>query len=115
MRNLSEDDGVEAVLLVDASNAFSSLNREASLRNICIHYRVLAAMLTNIYKTHCMLFIDANHILSQEGTTQGDLLAMTMYAIAPYPLSTSCRARAMSHRIGTLMMCLQAEKHQTCT
>ena len=86
MRNLFEDDGVEAVLLVDASNAFNSLNREAALRNIHIHCPVLAPMLTNMYWTHSMLLIDGNHILSQEGTTQGDPLAMAMYAIGTLPL-----------------------------
>ena len=86
MRNIFEDDGVEAVLLVDASNAFNSLNREAALRNIRIHCPVLALMLTNMYRTHSMLFIDGDHILSQEGTTQGDPLAMAMYAIGTLPL-----------------------------
>ena len=89
MRNLFEDDGVEAVLLVDASNVFNSLNREAALRNIHIHCPVLAPMLTNMYRTHSMLFIDGNHILSQEGTTQGDPLAMAMYAIGTLQKSSS--------------------------
>ena len=86
MRNLFGDDGVEAVLLVDASNAFNSLNRKAALRNIRIHCLVLALMLTNMYWTHSMLFVDGNHILSQEGTTQGDPLAMVMYTIGTLPL-----------------------------
>ena len=48
VRNIFEDDGVESVLLVDASNAFNSLNWEAALRHIRIHCPVLALMLTNM-------------------------------------------------------------------
>ena len=86
MRNLFEDEGAEAMLMVDASNAFNSLNREAALRNTRILCPVLAPMLTNMYRSHSMLFIDGDHILSQEGTTQGDPLAMAMYAIGTLPL-----------------------------
>ncbi len=86
MRNLFKDDGVEATLMVDAPNAFNSLNREAALRNVCIHCPVLATMLTNTYRNPSRLFIDCDHILSQEGTTQGDPLAMAMYVIGTLPL-----------------------------
>ena len=34
MRQLFQDDTSEAVILVDATNAFNSLNREAALHNI---------------------------------------------------------------------------------
>ena len=61
MRNLFEDEGAEAILVVDASNAFNSLNREAALRNIRILCPVLARMLTNMYQSHSMLFIDGDH------------------------------------------------------
>ena len=81
MRSLLEDDGVEAMLLVDASSAFNSLNREAAIRNVRVYCRILAPMLTNTYRTPSRLFINGDHILSQEGTTQGDSLAMAMYAI----------------------------------
>ena len=81
MRNLFEDEGAEMMLMVNASNAFNSLNREAALRNTRILCPVLAPMLTNMYRSHSMLFIDGDHILSQEGTTQGDPLAMAMYAL----------------------------------
>ena len=81
MRNLFEDEGAEAILVVDTSNAFNSPNREAALRNIRILCPVLARMLTNMYQSHSMHFIDGDHILPHEGTTQGDPLAMAMYAI----------------------------------
>lgn len=86
MRSLFEDGTVEAVLLVDASNAFNSLNREAALRNTHILCPILAPMLTNTYRSPARLFIGGDHILSQEGTTQGDPLAMAMYALGTLPL-----------------------------
>ena len=43
-------------------------------------------MLINTYREKAQLFIDGETLLSQEGTTQGDPLAMAMYAIAVTPL-----------------------------
>jgi len=76
----------EAVLLVDASNAFNSLNREAALHNIRHLCPSLATILINIYREATDLFVDGCTLLSQEGTTQGDPLAMPMYALATIPL-----------------------------
>ena len=86
MRGLLESEGTEAVILVDAFNAFNSLNRESALRNVCILCPVLAPILVNTYRQPSRLFIDGEHIWSQEGTTQGDPLAMAMYAIGTLPL-----------------------------
>ena len=86
MEAMFENDKTEAVMLVDASNAFNSLNREAALKNIHILCPAIAPILINTYRTSSKLFIDGEYILSQEGTTQGDPLAMAMYAIATLPL-----------------------------
>ena len=43
-------------------------------------------MLINTYRVPTELFIDGEVIFSREGTTQGDPLAMPMYAIATIPL-----------------------------
>ncbi len=43
-------------------------------------------MLINTYRHNPQLFVDGEAILSQEGTTQGDSLAMAMYAIGTLPL-----------------------------
>ena len=43
-------------------------------------------MLTNMYRNPARLFIGGEHILSQEGTTQGHPLAMAMYALGTLPL-----------------------------
>ena len=79
----------EGVILVDACNAFNSLNRETALRNIQHLSPPLAKILINTYRDNIQLFIDGDTLLSQEGTTQGDPLAMAMYAIAITPLIRS--------------------------
>ena len=76
----------EAMLLVDASNAFNSLNRQTALHNISRICPPLSSILTNTYRAPTDLFVDGDTILSQEGTTQGDPLAMPMYALATIPL-----------------------------
>ena len=80
------DDNTEAVLLVDASNAFNALNRQSALRNIRLLCPSIATTLINTYRDPTDLFIDCSSLLSQEGTTQGDPLAMAMYAVATIPL-----------------------------
>ena len=86
MRQVFEVPDTDAVILVDASNAFKSLNRQTALRNIQQLCPALSKVLTNTYREDIPLFIDGEVLLSQEGTTQGDPLAMAMYAIAIVPL-----------------------------
>ena len=76
----------DAVLLVDASNAFNSLNREAALHNIQHLCPTLSTILINCYREATELFVDGIVLYSEEGTTQGDPLAMPMYALATIPL-----------------------------
>ena len=90
-----EDDGVEAAVFVDASNAFNNLNREAALRNIHNICPALAVIATNTYRKASPLFIDQQTIQSKEGTTQGDPLAMAIYAIAIRPLIDNVQNEAM--------------------
>ena len=49
----------------------------------------MANILINTYRKDIPLFIDGRHILSSEGTTQGDPLAMAMYSISVTPLIAS--------------------------
>ena len=82
MRHVYDFSETEATILVDATNAFNSLNREAALRNIRQLCPPLSRILINTYRVDVKLFIDGEIILSPEGTTHGDPLAMAMYAIA---------------------------------
>ena len=76
----------EALLLVDAENAFNSLNRETALRNILHLCPSIGHVVFNTYHDNVSLFIGGETIYSLEGTTQGDPLAMAMYALGVTPL-----------------------------
>ena len=86
VRDCFGQDDTEAALLVDASNAFNSLNRSVALQNIRHVCPTISTILINTYRAPTDLFIDGECLLSQEGTTQGDPLAMPMYAVATIPL-----------------------------
>ena len=85
-RQAFDSEKCEAALLVDATNAFNSLNRQTALQNIRRLCPPIATILVNTYRAPTELFVDNDVILSQEGTTQGDPLAMAMYGLATIPL-----------------------------
>ena len=72
--------------LIDATNAFNTTNHENALRNIQHLCPPIAKVLINTYREGAPLYIDGETLVSQEGTTQGDLLAMALYGIAVIPL-----------------------------
>ena len=64
------DHTTEAVLLIDAENAFNATNRKAMLHNISVIYPIISAYISNCYNTTARLFIiGGTKILSKEGTT----------------------------------------------
>ena len=75
----------EAILLVDATNAFNALNCQVALHNIRRLCPPIAIILINSYRSPSDLLVDGDVILSQEGTTQGDPLAMPMYGLYSQP------------------------------
>ena len=87
MRKMFEADNNDAVLLIDASNAFNSLNRSAALHNIRILCPTLATFAINTYREPAGLFITGGkEIKSAEGTTQGDPITIGLYAVSLHPL-----------------------------
>ena len=83
MHKIFQEEDTEAVLLVDASNAFNSVNRKVFLHNIDIVCPALAIYVNNCYSIPSRLFIIGGiEIKSLEGTTQGDPIAMAVYATA---------------------------------
>ena len=87
LRTLFERSSSEAMLLIDAKNAFNNLNKEATLLNIYSVCPALARILTNCYRVPSALYTSSGKVLwSCEGTTQGDPLGMAIYAMGTMPL-----------------------------
>ena len=100
--NAAEDN---AVLLVDASNAFNSLHRLVTLHNTGILCPAFATILINTYRRDADLFVLGGHrIKSMEGTTQGDPLAMPIYAIGVKPQKSTYICTMSPTRHGMPMM-----------
>ena len=89
MKKLFSDSETEAVLLVDASNAFNSMNRGTALHNMQILCPEIATYLINTYRTPPSMYVANSNgvkILSEEGCTQGDNAGMSFYACNTTPL-----------------------------
>jgi hypothetical protein len=93
MHTIFQTEGTDALLLIDASNAFNCLNRAVALHNIQVTCPILSTYLVNTYRHPVKLFIAGGKtILSMEGTTQGDPLAMPWYSLSTTTLINSLRA-----------------------
>ena len=96
IRKIFDKEETEAVLLVDADNAFNRLNRSAALHNIKELCPPFYRYLSNMYQLSAKMIINdqekTDHILSEEGSTQGDVSAMAMYAIGIRPLIDTLNA-----------------------
>jgi len=103
MRAVFDSSDAEAVLQVDVSNAFNCLNRQAALQNISVLCPSFARILNNTCREDSKLFIDGSYILSQEGTAQGDPLAMPMYALGIVPLIQQLADFEVSHKCSMLI------------
>ena len=86
MESIFGDHNTEAMILVDATNAFNQLNRKVMLVNCEAICPAMSHILINTYRCSSWLFVNGQCMLSREGTTQGNPLAMAMYAIGTKPL-----------------------------
>ena len=88
MTDIQEDDQTEAVVLVDTSNAFNSLNREAAMSNIQSLCPPLAQIVVNTYRNNAPPFINGEVIPSLGGPPKG-IPWPCVYISMPLPLSHS--------------------------
>ena len=93
------------MLLIDANNAFNALNRQAALHNIQVQCPIIATYAINTYRLSARLFITAGQeILSSEGPTQGDPLAMGLYTLASILSLLDYKGHVRSSSASLLMM-----------
>ena len=86
----------EVLLLVDAANGFNNLSRYGMLWTVRHRCPKLARFAFNCYRHEIRLICrrpgqEALILLSKEGVTQGDPLAMALYGIALLPLAELLR------------------------
>jgi len=87
----------EALLLVDARNGFNELNRMSMLWTVRHRWAAGARFSFNCYRHAATLIVrrpggkNCATVLSEEGVTQGDPLAMVLYGLALLPLAESLR------------------------
>ena len=82
MSQVFVEEGTDGILLIDASNAFNQMNRSIALHNIQVTFKEKLLYIINTYRSPSRLFIcGGGEILSQEGTTQGDPLALPWYSV----------------------------------
>ena len=90
IRDIFESDHSQGFIQIDASDAFNSINRTLLLHNIEIIFPEIANYFFNCYCKPSRFFVTGGkEIESQEGTTQGDSIAMGMYALGLMPLLTT--------------------------
>ena len=78
--NLNVD--TDAVHLIDAETAFNAINPKVILHNLEFICLIIASYIINCYATPSRLFIVSwQEILSSDGTTQGDPIAMGAYGL----------------------------------
>ena len=87
MHDIFNDGNTEGILLIDAENAFNSINRKVMLHDWKFICPVIASYISNCYMYPARLFITSGReLLSKEGTTQGDPTLMSAYALGMLPL-----------------------------
>ena len=96
-RDVWEEEGCEGVLMVDAENAFNTLNRKLALHNVRQLCSPFYQYLHNTYQEPAKLIVNdqksVEYLSSDDGCTQGDVTAMAFYALGVQPLTKDLSSR----------------------
>ena len=86
MHEIFKEQNTEAALLIDATNAFNTVNRKVLQHNVKMICPAISTYVNSCYSLPSRLFVIVGAEITEEGTTQGDPTAMAIYAIAIIPL-----------------------------
>ena len=82
VHEIFKEQGTEAVLLMDATNGFNTVNRKALLHSVKVICPAVSTYVNNWYSLPFRLFVTGSgETTSEECKTQGDPTAMAMYTI----------------------------------
>ena len=83
MSQVFDEEETDGTLLIDTTNTFNQMNKALAMHNIQITCPIMSKYIINTYQSLSRLFLcGGGEILSQEGTTQGDPLAMPWYSVS---------------------------------
>jgi len=109
MRSIFQHADTEGCLLVDASNAFNSLNRKAALHNVSILCPPLSPVLINTYRAPVrMIVAGSGEISSTEGTT------LAMAIVCPYHTPLIHKVKIISPNVKQVWYANDATGAGTC-
>ena len=81
------DQNTDAILLIDAKNAFNLINKEAFIHNVKMMFPVFGTFVSNCYSSSSRVFIiGGGELKSTEGTTQVNPIALIIYVITTISL-----------------------------
>ena len=100
MNMMYKDQNTDAILIVDASKALNSLNRQSFLHISHLSPSIVTYVKNCYWTLSRLLIVGGTEITSMEGTTQGDSVSIAIYGIGVTPLtnmliailSKECRA-----------------------
>ena len=87
MPDTFSEENTEAVIQIDAENAFNSINQKVMLHKMKFLCLLISTYISNCFAPPARLFIfGGGEILSKEGTTQGDPTSMGAYDLGILPM-----------------------------
>ena len=100
VRDIFKDHTTEAVLLVDAENAFNTINRKAMLYNVSVICPITSTYLNNSHNTLARLFIiEETENWSMEEIVQEDPTCMAAYVLGLTPMMQHLREIASCNKL----------------